>query len=470
MNRSPLRILLLAMVVSLCSFTTTRGMADDDSPQVTSEPTIQAGAAEIDVTPPAEGTALAMRPARSTGVEEPIFARALVLSDGSTRVAVVTCDYCGFDIPFNERLRKAIHEATEIPTTHIMINTSHNHSAPMIGAWAPPNNEGTQPWYDELVKKFATVAKQAAAQVKPCRLRFQREAAQIGINRRLMHQGRIVMAPNPHGSNLPWTDVLCAEVPGVERIGVLFSYAAHPVIVQRASNKIGGDYPGYAVKRMQAMARAGGSGGVFMFAQGAGGDINGFPLAGGIRAADTAARDLSYAVERAMKSPGHIIQSPRLRVASTELELPLQEPPSAEQIKKRIAETRDEARRKWLQGLLALADEQQPATLRFPISAFALGNEFCILALPHETFSYYTLFAESVSPFEHNMVLGYTNGMNGYIATRRDYLLAASGGYEAAPLGSALNYTTRLAPRPESQQIIEAGIRKILEEVSGQTE
>ena len=435
-------------------------LADDN------ELTIRAGAAEIDVTPPAVGTLLAMRSARSTGVAEPLFARALVLDDGTTRVAIVTCDYCGFDIPFNERLVKAITAATSIPATHIMINASHNHSAPLIGDWAPPNTDGPLPWHDELIKKFATVVKQAADSVRPARLRIHREATQIGINRRLKREGRVVMTPNPHGSNLPWTDVLCVEVPKVERVAVLFTYGAHPVIVQRASTLIGGDYPGYTVKRMNAMASAGKSGGVFMFAQGASGDINAFPLAGGIMAADTAARDLSYAVERAIKSPGYVIKSRTLKVASTEVQLPLQDPPPVEDIKNRIAYTKDKARKRWLEGLLTIAESDERPTLRYPISAFALGDEFCILALPHETFSHYTHFAETVSPFKHNIVLGYTNGVNGYIATRRDYLMGEAGGYEAAPLGSAINYTTRLAPKPESQAIIEAGIRKVLQEVS----
>ncbi|MEK6247939.1 MAG: neutral/alkaline non-lysosomal ceramidase N-terminal domain-containing protein [Planctomycetales bacterium] len=459
------RIIAILMMTLLVVTAGERLCGEDATPAVKAEQ-LRAGAAEIDVTPPAKGTLLAMRPVRSTGVAEPLFARALVLDDGHQKVAIVTNDYCGFDIPFNQRLLTAIHEATGIPTSHIMINSSHNHSAPLIGSWAPPNSDGPLPWHQQLIDKFAQVVKSASDSLEPARLRFQREPTQLGMNRRLPHAGDIVMAPNPYGNNLPWTDVLSVEqLEGKGRIAALFSYAAHPVLVQRASTLIGGDYPGYTVGRLQKMAQRGGSGGVFMFAQGASGDINAFPLAGGIDAAKTASRDLAYAVQRAIQLPGHAIPSQRLAVAALELQLPLQDPPPVKEIKKQISATTDAARLRWLQGLLKISKSEKRPTLSYPISAVAFGDELCILALPHETFSHYTLFAESVSPFPHNLVMAYTNGVNGYVATRRDYLLGAAGGYEASRFGSAMNYTTRLAPAPESQQIIEEGIEQLYKEL-----
>ena len=52
---------------------------------------------------------------------------------------------------------------------------------------------------------------------------------------------------------MPWTDVLGVYSKDCERIGVLFSHAAHPVIVRFPKWPdpepvyIGPDYPGYAV-------------------------------------------------------------------------------------------------------------------------------------------------------------------------------------------------------------------------------
>ena len=69
------------------------------------------------------------------------------------------------------------------------------------------------------------------------RLTYGREPTQIGFNRRTLHDDRVVMAPNPQGAVVPWVDVLSAESLDGGRIAGLFSYAAHPVIVQTSSVK-----------------------------------------------------------------------------------------------------------------------------------------------------------------------------------------------------------------------------------------
>ena len=55
------------------------------------------------------------------------------------------------------------------------------------------------------------------------------------------------------------------------------------------------------------------------------------------------------------------------------------------------------------------------------LSAFAIGDDLCIVSLPSETFAEYQLFADEASPFKHTVVFGYTNGGVGYIATKKDY-------------------------------------------------
>ena len=59
------------------------------------------------------------------------------------------------------------------------------------------------------------------------------------------------MAPNPEGSVVPWVDVLGAYDEKGQIIAVLFSHAAHPVIVHWSSEEIGADYPGYAVEHLR---------------------------------------------------------------------------------------------------------------------------------------------------------------------------------------------------------------------------
>ena len=94
------------------------------------------------------------------------------------------------------------------------------------------------------------------------------------------------------------------------------------------------------------------------------------------------------------------------------------------------------------------------------MSAFAVGNELCILSLPDETFAEYQLFADEISPFKHTLVFGYTNGRALYIATQKDYELGPNGGYEAWAHPQGVGKYLR--PRASSEQIIRDGITRLL--------
>ena len=251
-------------------------------------------------------------------------------------------------------------------------------------------------------------------------------------------------------------DVLAADGVDGKQVGVLFSYAAHPVIVHGSSTLISADFPGFAVRKLREMSHGNG---VFMFAQGCGGDINGFPLRGGIKAAEAAGRDLSQAVTRAVREQGNLLEHQALKDVSSELQLPLQAPPPVKKCREMVEKNPDNDR---LAELLAIAERGERQTIRFPIRAIALGDALCILALPHEMFAEYQLYVEKVSPFPHNMVFGYTNGCECYVATQKDYEMGDRGGYEAAPMDAAILYHRHLALEPRAEGIIKADIDRAL--------
>ena len=64
--------------------------------------------------------------------------------------------------------------------------------------------------------------------------------------------------------------------------------------------------------------------------------------------------------------------------------------------------------------------------------ALAFGSEFCLVAMPHEVFCEYALWIDRMAPFDHTMVLGYTNGCEAYVPSDRDLALGPTAGYEAA--------------------------------------
>ncbi|MDE0940737.1 MAG: hypothetical protein OSA43_12345, partial [Pirellulales bacterium] len=100
------------------------------------KPVWSAGAAETVADIPAEGTFLIGPMQKSDGQNDPLYIRALVLTDGETKLAIVSNDMLGFDFEYNDRIVEAIHQKTGIAKQQIMIICSHNHYSPLTITWS----------------------------------------------------------------------------------------------------------------------------------------------------------------------------------------------------------------------------------------------------------------------------------------------------------------------------------------------
>ena len=404
---------------------------------------LMAGAAETPI------TTIKDRP----NVYAELYARALVLADGEKQLVIVTVDYGQFPLQYNSVLLDAIARATGIPAEQVVINCSHTHNAPGVdGRWITGESEA---W---LATCLAELVKDAVDALEPATLRVGRAPVQIGYNRRLMNdEGYITMAPNPEGAVVPWVDVLGAYDENGQIIAVLFSHAAHPVIVHWSSEEIGADYPGYAVEHLRNFLDLK-SESVLLFAQGCAADINGYPLRGGFSACDVAGFALAFATHQALKTAEEIPAAP-LKARSVLVNLPFRDPPSVAECEELIKEFPDDER---YVALLEVAKSGEKRTLPFPMSAFAVGDALCFLSVSHELFSEYQLFADETSPFSHTFVFGYTNGSEVYIATKKAYDLGLRAGYEAGPRNHALSGPYRLALLPSVEAQIHAEITDLL--------
>ena len=440
-----------------------------------------AGAAEIDITPPV-GTWIVGNTTRSTGVHDPLHARALVLAESpardANRVAIVTMDITALSWDLGDALRAAIGSATGIET--VLINFSHTHNAPMLFFGEPDTDRELErelgAWLEGLEQGLPELVAEANGSLAPVILRTGRARAQVGFNRRLMSDGQIRMEVNRDGPVVPWVDVLqVCELSGATR-AILFAHAAHPVIVHWASTLISADYPGYACH--QAKENLGRSV-VPLFAQGCSADINGFPLRAGFEAAESAGIGLWRAVEQALENSTELVAD-SFHVQSTRIQLPGQEWPSEETCDGIIGQIEEElgrGRQLWLDERSAqfrircleqvkeLARRGGPAQLRFEMVALAFGSEFCLVAMPHEVFCEYALWIDRSSPFDQTMVLGYTNGCEAYVPTDRELALGQTGGYEAAAFPDWRTANLQYPIRTPLARGIEARIKQALRSI-----
>ncbi len=440
---------------------------------------LQAGVSEVEITPPAIGTFL-IASGLSTGVHDELFARALVLDNGQQRLAIVILDLVGLDFTLVEEMRTEIERQTGIPGSQVMLNCSHTHSAPLTVPWGSMSEQKAfkeSKWRTELLNKVVVAIKLAVLNIQEVKLSFGREPVQIGFNRRLPTKDGIVMKPNRNGTAVPWVDVLRVDGTGGKPAAVLFSHAAHPVIVHGASTLISADYPGYAVSTVRKLM---GDNVIAMFAQGCGGNINAEPLRGGFDKAKEAGTILgNAAVKATLKSLP--LTGNNLHNFSLELQLPFQNPPTPEECEK-VLETYEYKCKKLqagknvdekallhvhrivviLRDLLNIAQKGEKRNLKFEIQTFVLGDEFCITGMTHEMFAEYQLAVNEMSSFKYNMVFGYTNGCESYIPCEKDF---AIGGYEAGAFPavcSALLYHNRLTLESRIEKQIKAGLSQVL--------
>ena len=399
-----------------------------------------------------------------------MFARVLVLDDGSTITAFLGIDLIGFGWEFSDELVDLIKAGAGVD--RVFLQLSHTHSAPFPPSWMTSIYEQDadflSEWRDKLREALPAVVRKAVGRLQPAELRVGRAAVQVGFNRRVMTDDGVVMAPNADAPVVPWVDTLSVHGAGGGPIAVVYCHAAHPVIVHGASTLMSADYPGYACARIRERL---GDGVVPVFVQGCGADINGDSVAAGFEKARLAGDRLGNAVVQAVEAATPL-EDDKLSFVARRIELPCTELPAAAEVEERIAVTRLEAgedpeiytvdRIKALEDLLRMIEEGERPTMRFDLAMVGAGEQWLFISLSGEVFSEYQRWIDATAPFGSTMVGAYANNFGGYIPTDADLELGVLGGYEAAcwPAEScALIVPTRIALRPG----IEGWIKTILE-------
>ncbi len=206
------------------------------------------------------------RPAR--GVHDDLWARAMVIDDGTTRIALVVLDAIGFMADDIIDIRKRL--SSDLEVNYLIISSTHTHEAPdLLGLWGPGYfKSGVDPVYLEFVKlqTLRSVA-EAVDRLRPARLRFaQDEDGAIP----LVEDSRRPYVLDPGIRLLQAVDVRTDTT-----LGTLFCWANHPETLWSDNLMITSDFPHYLREGMEGGVYAGdslvmpGVGGITIFANGA---------------------------------------------------------------------------------------------------------------------------------------------------------------------------------------------------------
>ena len=236
-----------------------------DSPPAA--PTLRAGVAKSDITTSAEGVV----------VNDPLYAKALVLDDGTTQVVIIAMDVVAIGMigdvsdDFLLRLRSRIQGELGIPGNHVLVNASHTH---------PPGrmlcDDGAQ------VDRTLDAVRRAQQSMTPVKVGVGvGHEDRVMINRTLrMKDGKgwTVRHANPCppdeqvetlGPVDPDIGILRLDRPDGSPLAVIYNFACHPLLGV-PGGKITANFPGFASAVIEENL---GHDAMALFLQGAGGDV-----------------------------------------------------------------------------------------------------------------------------------------------------------------------------------------------------
>lgn len=428
------------------------GTADEPATAPTG---LRAGAATANITPTI-GTVIngGVGPATARHIHDDLFARALVLDDGATRLAFVVVDSCLIDRPVFDEAKRLVQAQTGLPPAHVMMSCTHTHSGGAVcGAHLAEADAAYRAW---LPTRLADSVRCAVNNFAPARLAWGRGSLpQHVFCRRLLIQPGMVYTnqlgrtndlakmnwDSPHpadgapaGPTDPEVSVLSVQHADGRPLALLANYSLH-YVGDVGPGHISADYFGAFADGIQQRLGADRQDPPFVgiLCNGTSGDINNINPQAPVKSPAPytqirrVAGDLANEVLRVAQG---LTYSERLtlRAATTEASVATRRPTLAEVERARavvgdrkvseLSGWRDNEARE----TILLADV--PAVVSLPMQVFRIGD-LAVAAWPGEIFAVSGLRLKERSPIQPLFNVGLANGWFGYIPPPEQFRLGA---------------------------------------------
>ncbi|HUF62697.1 MAG TPA: PVC-type heme-binding CxxCH protein [Verrucomicrobiales bacterium] len=441
----------------------------------------RAGASEVDISPP-------FLPVRVNGgflersvdrVDDPLYARCLVLDDGKERLAIAVVDSCMVPREVCDEARRLAAAQTGLLAERITIAATHTHSAPgvmdfCLGSRADPAYTAYLP------SRIAEGIRQAESQLQPARIAWS--AADAGAYtacrrwitrpdslltdpfgersvRAMMHPGHENPAfTSPSGPIDPWLSLLRVDAANGQPLALLANFSMHYF---GSAPGVSADYFGRFARAMRTRLAPDGPGFVAMMSQGTSGDLwwgdySGPKVERDIDSYTAAIADLAETAWKKAEFTG----APALAMAERRIQLD-RRTPSAERLDwaRALLETMAGARPQnqpevYAEQALYLAENRSEELV---LQALRIGS-VAITAIPNEVYALTGLKLKARCPLPAVMNLSLANGASGYIPPPEQHRL---GGYTTWPARTAGLET-------EAEPKIVEHLLELLESVAGQ--
>jgi hypothetical protein len=407
--------LIVVTMVAWCA----SGFAADKDSRVE----LKAGFAQVDITPPIGAIITGPAGPVSTGTDDPLRARAMVVQSGGRKLALVGVDLVKIRRDLADQAIALVTQQTGITRDAVLICPSHDHSSPLIpaqGDKATANKE----YLATLPKLIADSITNADKALQPARMSVGRSLVYEGhCNRRVISKAdglalnvwlkkldNLQQVPQVLGSEGPIDPELwVVRFDGMDgkMLGTLVNFTCHPCLHDRIKiHTWSADFPGVIAEQV---AQAYGEQAVCVFTQGCSGNIEP-PV---MWTPDWKERSAVFA---------------RAAVEATRQTIPVEEPVIVDYLRRDVDVPRCNAEAQRAEAITRLGWRPEafegakrtaaamPATLNVPVSAARIGP-FAIATNAGELFVEWGISVKKRSPFPHTIVSELTNDWVGYEPT-----------------------------------------------------
>jgi hypothetical protein len=417
---------------------------------------LRAGAATSNITPPL-GASLngGMQDQTAAYIHDELHARALVLDDGHSKLAIVVCDSCLLPQSVLNEAKHLAHGHTGITLDQMVISATHTHSAPTA---APAFQSDPDPEYLRfLAVRIADGIRRAAHNLVPAKIGWGvgREPAQVFNRRWKMKPGVKLVDPfgrpdqvrmnpprasadlvEPAGPTDPEVGVLSVRARDGRPLALVANYSLH-YVGGVAGGDVSADYYGAFAHRVEQLLGAERLDPPFVgiMSNGTSGDINNinFREQGASQPPYAQIRLVADALAReAARVAGAIEYRGSAPLAMRESRLRLGRRATPKDEVERAKFILSKARGPGLSGLEEIYARETVLLNEYPpyvdtiVQALRIGD-LGIATSPCETFVETGLAIKAASPLTPTFTIELANDYCGYLPTAEHHAL---GGYE----------------------------------------
>lgn len=402
------RILLALFATGLCR---AEARADDAAavPAV-----FQVGVAERDVTPtePTPMWGYAERHAAlSQGTADPLWAKAVVLTVGDDKLALVGTDLGrGPTIAMMDEIRAALAEKAGID--HVIISGSHSHHGPVLELTDRPGfGQGA---FDGAVRYSQALPGMLVELI--LKAERTKQPAKLGVATRDVPHNRNRHTKREPRTTDPQLAVVRFDNLAGEPLAVLVNFAAHPVMTEVMDLRFSADWPGAMKGKVEREL-----GTKCVFLQGAAGDMSPNPPPGvsGPQAFGQAVADVVLELARGCATA--VPEKPQIKG----------------QVDRYLFGSRIDFNNTWIMAAFARAffpelvrnfQAEYREGIRAELNTVLVNRELAFVAGSGEFFSNHAVRLRQRCYLPHTLFCGYANGHNLYFPTIE---AASEGGYGA---------------------------------------